>query len=387
MSTTVIDQPVFVRTSERTQFTKCRQSWWWSYKEQRKPIEGWSHPLIFGDMIHRSLAEYYIPETRKARRRGPHPARTFHRIYNEMDRRAKEFRIPVDDEKWVTSLELGVAMLEGYVDKWKEDDEDILVLYPEMPFQLEILDPDTGKRLCIYVGTTDCLIMRISTRQVGLFEHKTAASISTSHLFMDEQANTYWTLIPEWLRRNEIFPPDNMPEFSFMMYNFLRKGMPEDRTVNAWGQALNLPTKEDLIDALTLVNIERVNNKPLIKLTKAELEALCVSVGIDPAQCGQVSKVQPPPLFQRELVYRGEPERQNTFERIVQQVREMNLVREGKMPHYKSPSKDCSWCEWRDLCEIHETGDDWRELRKHTTRKWSPYEAHVWSLDLGGSQA
>jgi hypothetical protein len=378
--------PVFVRTSERTQFTKCRQSWWWSYKEQRKPNEAFSHPLIFGDMIHRALAEYYVPETRKERRRGPHPSQTFHRIYNEMDRRAKDFNIHVDDERWVNTLELGVAMLEGYIDKWKDEDEDILVLYPEMPFQLDLDDPDTGEYLCTYVGTTDSLVMRMSTRQVGLLEHKTAATISTSHLFIDEQASTYWTLIPEWLLRNEIFPRGKMPEFSFMLYNYLRKGMPEDRPVNDQGQALNKPTKEDLVQALAAKGVSAVSGKPTAKLTKEALETYCATVGIDPEKCGQVSKQQPPPLFHREMVYRGDFERQMTFERIVQQVREMNLVRRGKMPHYKAPSKDCSWCEWRDLCELHETGNDWRELRKYTTHKWEPYRDHVWSLDLGGSR-
>jgi hypothetical protein len=61
----------------------------------------------------------------------------------------------------------------------------------------------------------------------------------------------------------------------------------------------------------------------------------------------------------------------------------MNAVRRGESPHYKMPSKDCGWCQWRDLCELHEQGDDWKELRRVATKKWDPYKDHVWEVNLG----
>lgn len=328
-------QKVFIRTSERTMFVKCRQHWWWSYKERRKPIEQWSKALVFGDMVHQALAAYYIPETRNKRKRGPHPAETFTKLYDVMDADGKAFNVRTDDEFWVSARDLGQEMMENYVTTWAEADKSIVVIEPEMPFQYDITDPLSGEYLCTYVGTTDALVYDLRTARYGLLEHKTAASISTSHLFMDEQASTYWCIVPRWLRENGIIKPDQ--EFDFMLYNFLRKGKSDPRPVNNLGQSLN--------------------------------------------RDGTVSKSQPPPLFHRELLYRGKAEQENTYERIIQQVKEMNLVREGKMPHYKAPSKDCSWCEWKDLCEMHETGSDWKELRKEMTKKWEPYEVHLPALE------
>jgi len=365
--------PVMVRTSERTQFTKCRQHWWWAYKERRKPIGYFSQPLVFGDMIHRALAAYYIPETRSKRRRGPHPAETFEKLYYAYGR---TFRVPQDkEEDWADACELGVEMMDNYIERWKGDDKRILVLYPEMPFQMPIYGND-GKFLCQYVGTTDCLIRDLATGDYGLFEHKTAASISTSHLFMDEQANTYWALIPEWLRDNDIMPKG--AEFTFMLYNFMRKRMEDDRPKNAQGQYLNKPTKPALVAKLT--ELGTGDWKKSMKVD--ELSAVLRMHHVNPDMLGAVSKSQPPPPFERMMVRRGLTERQKTLERIKQQVTEMNLVRAGKMPHYKSPSRECSFCEFKDICELEELNDDWTEMKKFTTERWEPYRDHVWDLDV-----
>lgn len=369
--------PVMVRTSERTMFTKCRQAWWWSYKEQRTPIEQWSRALVFGDMVHRCLAEYYIPESRKRRKRGQHPAASFGKLYDKMDANGKAFNVRVDDEFWINARELGTEMMENYVTEWRERDKDIVVLYPEMPFQYPIFDPDTGEVLCIYVGTTDALILSLVTGRLGLFEHKTAATISTAHLFLDEQASSYWCLIPKWLKDNQIVKPGQTMDF--MLYNFMRKAMKDERPKNALGQYLNSPTVDALKTHLTNTGMTK---DAIAGLKKDQLEALVIRRKFDPAQLGEVSKVQPPPLFQREIVYRGEKEQANTFQRIIEQVREMNMVRAGEMAHYKAPSKDCAFCSWRDICEMHETGSDWKELKRLTTTRWSPYAAHIWDVDL-----
>jgi hypothetical protein len=374
----VREEEKFVRTSERTLFTKCRMAYQWSYIERRKPVERWQPALIFGDMIHRALAEYYIPETNRKRvKRGAHPAGTFVKIYDAMDRAPREFKIKVDDEFWVGARDLGEEMMTNYVERWREEDKDIMIIYPEMPFQHPIMDPDTGLLLCTYVGTTDALIRRRSTGKLGLFEHKTAATIKTDHLFLDEQASTYWCILPQWLAAEEIISPDD--NISFMLYNFMRKGVKDDRPRNSLGQALNNPSKEALVTAAVNVGAELKDAK---KMTVAELMPWLDARGVDSVQLGEVSKTQPAPLFHRELVFRGKPEQKHTYDRIVAQVREMEALRAGKLALYKAPNRDCGFCEWKDVCELHETGNDWKELKKMVTEAWSPYEAHVWALDL-----
>lgn len=330
---------VMVRTSERTQFCQCRQRWAWAYLERLKPRASGINALVFGSMIHRCLAEWYIPERGTAKKtiRGRHPAKTFELLCAAMEgpEAHGELRIvEYDDEKWVKHKDLGMAMMTNYVDHFGLD-ERYMVIYPEMPFQYNMRN-SKGQYICTYVGESDCLVMDRETRQLGLLEHKTAASISTDHLFLDEQASSYWAIVPMWLRENGILKPDQ--DLRFMMYNFLRKTEGDDRPMDANGARLNLD--------------------------------------------GTVSKRQPPPMFVRQRVLRGRDDRQNTYIRIAQQVREMKMAKRGDLEIYKSPSKDCVFCEFKDMCEMDEIGGDITILKRQAFRKWNPYKAHVWSLDL-----
>lgn len=330
---------VFVRTSERTQFCQCRQRHHWAYREKLKPRTSGMNALVFGSMVHRCMAEWYIPEKRRKGKpkRGVHPAQTFDKIFKALEVHEQDSDLKIsegDDDKWVSAYELGMEMMTNYVDFYGLDEE-VIVIYPEMPFQYDIRMAD-GKYLCTYVGETDSLIRSLSTGKLGLFEHKTAATISTEHLFLDEQASTYWCIVPLWLWENGILKETD--DLDLMLYNFMRKGKKDDREENDKGQKLNLD--------------------------------------------GTVSKRQPPALFQRQPVYRGDFERQKTLERIVHQVREMKAVQAGRLPVYKSPSKDCVFCEFKDLCEADEIGNDVDFMKQQLFRKWNPYKAHIWSLEL-----
>jgi hypothetical protein len=47
---------------------------------------------------------------------------------------------------------------------------------------------------------------------------------------------------------------------------------------------------------------------------------------------------------------------------------------------YKNPGPqfkpNCSFCQFRDMCELHETGNDWESFKHHAFGTWTPYEAH-----------
>jgi len=291
---------------------------------------------VFGDLIHRALADYYIPETMKRRRRGPHPAGSFLKYYDEIVEHGKELglRVPRDDQRWRDARELGEEMMTNYIDTYGKDLQ-YVVLYPEMPFAIDIYDHD-NRYLVTWVGVSDAFIYDIGRGEYGLFEHKTAATISTGHLFLDEQASTYWTLIPRWLEENEILRPGM--KMGFMLYNCMRKAKKDERPVNEDGHYLN--------------------------------------------KDGTVSKNQPPPLFKREIVLRGPHDREAAYDRIVAQATEMNMARTGDLEVYKAPGKDCKSCQFRDMCELHESGADWKEFARLTmvSGKRDPYAQHVWAL-------
>lgn len=321
-------QRTFVRTTERKSFANCRQQWWWSF------VDGWqaiqTRPaLAFGGLVHESLAKWYIP----GRKRGVLPAKAFHRLYNAaIDAGMTDFDIYNDEEK-VDALELGVEMLKNYVTTYGTDDH-INVISPELAFQVDMYD-GVGRYLVTYAGSFDLVYEDMSNGQFGLIETKTAASINTRFLSLDEQAGSYWAFAPLVLAKLGKIKPGQ--DIDFILYNHLRKAMADDRPKDSMGRALN--------------------------------------------KDGSVSKRQSPALFDRTKVYRDTADRENLMERVRQQASEMNLVREGVLQAWKNPSatypnQQCLGCQFNDICELHETGRQWEELARFTMTTWDPYEDH-----------
>ena len=97
---------------------------------------------------------------------------------------------------------------------------------------------------------------------------------------------------------------------------------------------------------------------------------------------GSVSAKQPSPIFHRELIYRSESDRERARERAVREVRDMIRLRAAEVDDpavaaYKAPHFiNCAMCQYRDMCELHEIGQDWEGLRDVTMDKWDPYAAH-----------
>src|SRR3546814_14542411 len=98
------------------------------------------------------------------------------------------------------------------------------------------------------------------------------------------------------------------------MYNFTRKGRPDDRPTNERGESLN--------------------------------------------KNGSVSKTQPAPLFVREVDWKSEGNRRNMEKRIQSEALHMEAMRNGTLPIYKRPQRDCSWrCEFYKMCMLDEAGE------------------------------
>lgn len=329
-----------VRTSERSDFMRCEQKWQWAYVDRLRGRVSRA-PLVFGDLIHRSLAEYYLPETSNRRsskekpKRGAHPCKTFEKIYRAEDH---DFGWG-DSDHYVDAFDLGMEMLTNYIDEYGLD-SNLYIIAPEMPFQVPIYGSPSGKKQVIayYVGTLDALMRYLPTGQYGFLETKTAKTISKTHLGFDEQAGSYWTYGPQFLRHRGYLRRDE--DIDFIMYNFLRKGFSDKRPENENGQKLN--------------------------------------------KDGTISKTQPSPLFGRHVVRRAMHERRMLHQRVTQQIIEMDKIRVGKREPIKSILNGCVGmysCQFREMCELQETGDDWEGYRDATMDTWEPYEIHDRSDD------
>lgn len=366
-----------LRNSERQTFKRCRHQWEWSFGKRREPV----HPslaLSFGDMIHIALAAYYIPGTT----RGEHPANTFTKLYAEREEHLRATGWYEDDEEggrdWQDAGELGVRMLEGYVEEWSARDEEYEVLSSEQTFQLRLRTPafraaphlKPRREFFWIVGTFDGVWRHLPSGDILFPEHKTTKAINTDAQPMDEQAGTYWTYGPKWLRTQQIIGDDE--SLQYILYNYLRKSAPDpDGHYDDLGRKLNKPKKDAL-----LAEFGRMGKVPKSKLVDDMIEEL----GERAWQLGEVSKVQPAPYFDRTPAYRDRTDRERMHARILEEYMEMRMVEEGFLFAYKNPGPqhmpNCRGCPFRDPCELHETGNDWEEMYDSITQPWDPYAAH-----------
>jgi PD-(D/E)XK nuclease superfamily len=328
-----------LRTSERTTFKRCRWLWKLEFVDLRKPNFD-TPPLMFGSMIHIALAAYY----KKGIKRGPSPVDGFYKaIADEVVRVSNVTgELPhLIEESWRDRIEMGVGMMENYIDTYGSDDE-WKVLATELPFQVIVTHPRDGITPWFwYTGILDLLVENRSTAKKMIWDHKTTAAIQTRYLALDEQTTSYWTWGVEALRHKGLIGQNE--QIDGLMFNFLRKAKPDERPFR----------------------IENGKKYYLNKPTKTHPE-------------GEVSKSQPPAYFLRHPVWRHNLQKERSRDRVIAEMLDMKAVRnEPERGAYKNNGKfTCAGCWAIDICELHEIGADYESLIAQTTRRWDPYEAH-----------
>lgn len=320
-----------------------------------------------GTGIHYALEVRY-PVGRK---RGPLPQNTWLKWYDEQPEQFDQW----DEEgNRIPARDLGAIMCEEYVREYGNDDH-VEIIQPEAPMEIDVYDKD-GNYLVTWVGRSDAIyrdLSRATKRRdvVGLFEHKTAKSIEEELSVISgygEQGLSYWWAADQWLHHNDVLKEGT--HLDHVLFNWLRKGIPDERPQNEKGQRLNKPTKDALLAALTGVTIP-----PRSKVE--DLMNMLRGMGQDPLQLGEVSKTQPSILFHRYPLPFGAGEMASINRRIRAEAQEMALVRAHKLPIYKNPTRDCKWeCSFKDVCEVHEMGGDWQDLLALEFTRWDPYEGH-----------
>ena len=339
-----------IRTSERRTKKRCEWRWRMAYREGLVLKGVPATPLWFGTGIHEALAQWYQPGLS----RGIHPADAWLDWVKEEEQYIRVNNRDTgdfNDDEFVDAKLLGEKMLEGYINKY-DADESWDVIGTEEPFQIDIprpviqptkiyppgkafeaaLQEELNPQLAIYAGTFDGVYRNLWDGSIWLMEHKTAKTISTRHLPLDDQAGSYWAVASKILQDRGILRKGDRIEG--IMYNFLRKAMPDVRPQNDEGKYLN--------------------------------------------KNGSVSKNQPSPLFVREPVYRDRRERAAQLRRIQDEALEMEDARKQPDRIIKNPTQDCSWdCAFYDLCLLHDKGgDDWEDYRDVMFEVRDPYADH-----------
>lgn len=374
-----------LRTSERSSFKRCVQQWQYGYRMGLKPRKADSGARWFGTGIHLCLAEWYI----LGKERGRDPRDTWEEFTK--DSYESIMTMDVDGEKeWHDAKALGMAMLDNYLEEYGTDDQ-WEVISPEQRFGVLIPHPaNKDKALIDYRGTFDMVVRDHSDGKIKLLDHKTAAAIMTNHLVLDDQAGGYIAVATSSLRAEGLIKPREYVHG--MLYNFLRKGMPDTRPRSEKGYH-NKPTKAHYVDALVeqsvqngdfadqaddqnlaVIQIEHYERKRLMKLKLDELamEASDRSLTV----FGDVSKVQPPPLLLRHWEPRTTKERNNQIKKIGEEALVMDAFRNHELPIIKSTTRECTWCDFFELCTIDEAGGDVELMMERAYEVKDPYFDH-----------
>jgi hypothetical protein len=324
------DLPI-ITTSERGLVKRCPQAWWWKYREGFIPKGEVADALWFGIGVHIALAEWYL----MGFERGRHPADTFEEWAKDEIRQIKAAHAEHDTEwfdepKYEDFVELGVDMLEQYVNKYQNDDDwDIIAI--EHPFRVKVTSH--GRAIAWFMSTFDGVMRSKEDGRIYLLEHKTAASIDLAYLELDDQAGAYWAVATAILRALGILKADE--EIAGIIYNFLRKARHDPREQNEDGLYLN--------------------------------------------QNGEVSKRQSPAPFVRKIVERKAKERKTQMYRLADEVTWMNAMRDGTMPVLKFTGKHCArYCEFFTMCTLHERGSAaWMDLAESLYTRINPYDRYI----------
>lgn len=377
-----------MRTSERRDLKSCPQKWWWGNVEGLRTPRS-ATPLWFGIAVHEALAEWYIPGTV----RGTHPAETFNKV---LDGERKVLVTNDDEEKeYVDAREMGTDMLVRYVDHYGLEPH-IEYIMPEYKGEVTFsrheavrfgVTVPAVKQWLKYHFTADGVKRNLETGELWLDEHKTAASIWGDFLPLDDQAGSYWAIVPTVLRKKGLLGAKE--ELAGIEYNFLRKALGDTRPfiISEHGVKLytNKPTKkQDYIDALwnhfgqdSPAEEMDAWEKDFPKMTLKALQELAEAQELEVH--GEVSASQPPAYFERFPVYRSVGERATMIERIRDEAFLSEAYRNGDIPVTKSPSlTNCRGCQFKRMCELDEQGDheSVEEFKQFQYIKVDAYEAY-----------
>lgn len=282
--------------------------------------------LWLGTGVHEALAQWY---NKGLRRSSVHPADYFKTWAGEgigeiRAQYASHDKQWFEEPKYVDAIELGEAMLDGYVELYGKDPQ-WYVLFIEHSFKVRVMWD--GEPIAIFHGTFDGVVRDLDDGYIYLLEHKTAAQIRTGFLALDDQAGGYLAVAESVLRAKGILKPGE--RIHGIIYNYLRKSFPDDRPQNEKGEYLNMD--------------------------------------------GSVSKKQPPKKFVREVIERGADEPRNQMIRLANEVQIMNGMRTGAIPVYKNTTPDCDWCPFFVMCKVHERGGDWDTIARSAYYQQDPY--------------
>lgn len=355
-----------MRTSERGDFA-CQWYWYhhWVLGLSAPRVPTWSW---FGTAVHKALEVRYPVGSKRG-----HIADVLDAFEEAVDgerRRVWTEGAELDEEEVVDGIELGKAMLLGYVRHYGQDKR-WEVIHSEQTFQILVPNPKLDDRYTAwYCGTWDLVVWDTVDKVFRVVDHKTRKTFVKDWSFYDhnDQAGSYLWVAPEVLRHKGILGKNDV--IDGIIFNILKKKMPDERETDAAGVARNKPKREHYLLALKNAKVFVPARTSLPRLAEmAEDNGLQV--------LGDPSAKQPGELFYRHTTYRSERQRVAQAKAVIAQAYQMRLIRKGVLPITKHKTEDCPRCPLFEMCMLDE--QDPREAEEYARTmlvKRDPYVDH-----------
>lgn len=319
-----------IRSHERMDYKRCPKKWYWHWRKGYVLKAVSFGALDLGTWVHLAFGEWYVPGLVRNGSLAAHFATAAEADLNN----ALELRVPQHVmEKAEELLALGESMCRAY-EAYYGTDPTVEVLGTEIPLEFTIPDY-RGQQVAVHKLKPDMVYRDTRDGSIWLMEHKTAVSIRTEHLVIDDQARPYGAMAERALRNLGILGKHEVVKG--ITYNFVRKGLPDLRERDDAGKALN--------------------------------------------KDGSVSKKQPAAQFLRKPITLTKEAKRVTLMRMQREAVEMTSITQalrngritadelGKTPHHSCPK----FCDYFAICAAEDNGIDTQEMERSLFTRQDPY--------------
>ncbi len=326
---------LYIRTSDRSSFRRCRRRWAWS-SHLRGNMEPKQRNRYFwlGSGFHYALEDFHAAKNFNT------PADAF-KEYTLACKGSKGITLP---DGWEDEQELATSMLDYYYFDWLEGyGRPLLKTYiykdePQVEVRFEIIVPFQGPNgeEVRYRGTIDRVAIDTHGR-LWIVEYKTAQQFITGHFDTDGQVTAYvWA-------GNSLY---NKP-IAGVIYQQHKKTLANEPRLLANGKISHAKSQSTSYSKY-----------------KQALKSLYTSVDKAPSaniRClnhlASLETEDQDPYIRRDRIYRNEHQLQAEGAKI---LLELEDILNPELPLYPNPTRDCSWgCDFQTACISLDDGSDW----------------------------
>lgn len=306
---------------------RCHRAYFYKYVAKlRKRTK--SRPLIVGSLVHECLESYfrdghYLPVIRKWKELE----------YNKMFKEEQVLHADI--------IPLVKQLIRGYINQW--DNRNLTMLWVEKSFELEI-SPGI-----ILVGKIDGRA-RCHQGMEWLVEHKTCKKMpdETTRQF-DTQAVLY----------NAVLPLMNEKPVQGVLWDYVRTKLPAKPELLAKG-GLSTAKKIDTLPEVYLREIKRhgldpVGYKDILEHLELKRDSFYREIRLP------FSNEFSNNIMQEFVITSNEMKRREDNYKVDEDMQAFTC----------NPSRDCSWCDYENLCYAQLRGDDISYILKHDFRRRS----------------